>query len=106
MKYITTIALALGFTAFTALADDKAKTLTGKIVCAKCTAKKAAKCSPAFVSKGKDGKTVTLLVKGKAAKAIKHGRICKPNSSVEVTITGLIKEGAITADKLAEKKKK
>jgi hypothetical protein len=108
MKYITTIALALGFTAFTALADDKkAKTLTGKIVCAKCTAKKAAKCSPAFVSnKDKDGKTVTLLVKGKAAKAIKHGRICKPNSSVEVTITGLIKAGAITADKLAEKKKK
>ena len=103
MKYITTIALALGFSAFTALAGEK--TLTGKIVCAKCTAKKAAKCSPAFVSKGKDGKTVTLLVKGKAAKAIKHGRICKKDSSVEVTITGLIKEGAITAEKLAEKKK-
>jgi len=104
MKYITTIALALGFSAFTALAGEK--TLTGKIVCAKCTAKiKGAKCSPAFVSKGKDGKAVTLLVKGKAAKAIKHKRICTPNTSVEVTITGLIKEGAITAEKLAEKKK-
>ena len=58
-----------------------------------------------FDFKGKDGKEVTLLVSGKAAKAIKHGRICKPNSSVEVTITGMIKEGTITAAKLTEKKK-
>ena len=78
--------------------------VAGKIVCAKCTAKKAEKCGPAFVSKDKDGKEVTLLVAGKAAKAIKHRRICKPNSSVEVTITGEIKEGTITAAKLIEKK--
>jgi len=103
MKYITTIALALAFSVSMAVAGEK--TLTGKVVCAKCTAKKAEKCSPAFVSKGKDGKEVTLLVSGKAAKAIKHGRICKPNSSVEVTITGTIKEGTITAAKLTEKKK-
>jgi len=102
MKYITTFALTFVFTAFVSLAGEK--TLTGKIVCAKCTAKKAKKCSPAFVSKDKDGKEVTLLVAGKAAKAIKHGRICKPNSSVEVTITGAIKEGTITAAKLTEKK--
>lgn len=104
MKYITTIALTLVFGVATAIADHHQKTLTGKIVCAKCTAKKAEKCSPAFVSKDKDGKEVTLLVAGKAAKAIKHGRICKPNSSVEVTITGEIKEGTITAAKLTEKK--
>ena len=103
MKYITTFALALAFSVSMAVAGEK--TLTGKVVCAKCTEKKAEKCTPAFVSKGKDGKEVTLLVSGKAAKAIKHGRICKPNSSVEVTITGTIKEGTITAAKLTEKKK-
>ena len=67
MKYITTIALALAFSVSMAVAGEK--TLTGKVVCAKCTAKKAKKCSPAFVSKGKDGKEVTLLVAGKAAKS-------------------------------------
>tara|TARA_Y100001934_G_scaffold221271_1_gene263755 strand:+ start:497 stop:811 length:315 start_codon:yes stop_codon:yes gene_type:complete len=104
MKYITTIALALAFSVSMAVAGEK--TLTGKVVCAKCTAKSAEKCSPAFVFKGKDGKEITLHVTGKAAKAIKHGRICKPNTSVEVTITGTVnKEGTITAAKLTEKKK-
>jgi len=102
MKYITSIALALAFSASVALAEEK--TLTGKIVCSKCTCKKTEKCGPAFVSKDKDGKTTVLLVKGKAAKSIKHGRICKANSSVEVTITGSIKEGNITASKISEKK--
>ena len=103
MKYITTIALALGFTAFTALAGEK--TLTGKIACSKCTCKKTAKCGPAFVQTGKDGKVTVLLIKGKGAKAIPHKAICKPGTKLDITITGTIKEGTIVASKVVQKKK-
>ena len=58
MKYITTFALALVFTASVALAGEKP--ISGKIVCGKCTAKiKGAGCSAAVTYKGKDGKAVS-----------------------------------------------
>ena len=109
MKYITTFALALVFTASVALAGEKP--VEGKIVCGKCTAAiKGAGCSPAFVFKGKDGKEQTLLlagtvVKGRGCEGIAHGKICKPGSGVTVTITGKVADGKFTATKIVAKKK-
>ena len=107
MKYITTFALALAFSASVALAGEKP--INGKIVCGKCTAKiKGAGCSAAFTFKGKDGKVQTLLlvgklVKGKGAEGLPHGKFCK--KSVAVTMTGEIKDGKFVGTKLVVKKK-
>ena len=108
MKYITTIVLALGFSVSVALAGENP--IKGQLACAKCTAKiKGAGCSPAFIFKGKDGKTLTLLIKGKAVKGkgcgdIAHGKFCKPGTKLDVTLTGVIKEGTIVASKCEQKK--
>ena len=109
MKYITTFALALVFTASVALAGEKP--VEGKIVCGRCTAKiEGAKCSAAVTYKGKDGKEQTLLlagklVKGKGCEGIPHGKFCSPKKSVAVTITGTIKDGKFVGTKLVVKKK-
>ena len=107
MKYITTIALALGFSASVALAGEKP--VVGKVVCAKCKAKLVKKCAPAFTFKGKDGKEQTLLlagklVKGNTCEGIEHGEFCSPKKSVAVTITGRAKDGKFTATKIVKKK--
>ena len=107
MKYITTFALALAFSASVALAGEKP--IEGNIVCAMCKAKiEGAGCSPAFAFKGKDGKVQTLLlvgklVKGKGAEGLPHGKFCK--KSVAVTMTGEIKDGKFVGTKLVVKKK-
>ena len=107
MKYITTFALALVFSASVALAEDKP--IEGNIVCAMCKAKiEGAGCSPAFTFKGKDGKEQTLLlvgklVKGKSAKGLPHTEFCQ--KSVAVTMTGEIKDGKFVGTKLVVKKK-
>jgi hypothetical protein len=109
MKYITTFALALVFSASVALAGEKP--VEGKIVCAKCTAKiEGAGCSPAFIFKGKDGKEQTLLlagtvVKGRGCEGIAHGKFCAKGKSVAVAITGKIADGKFTGTKLVVKKK-
>ena len=109
MKYITTFALALVFTASVALAGEKP--VEGKVVCAKCTAAiEGAGCSPAFVFKGKDGKEQTLLlagkvVKGKGCEGISHGKFCAKGKSVAVAITGKVTDGKFTGTKLVVKKK-
>ncbi|MBL67547.1 MAG: hypothetical protein CMO74_03695 [Verrucomicrobiales bacterium] len=101
MKYITTIALALGFSATVALAGEA--TLEGKVQCAKCTLKKQGKCQAALVAKGKDGKEQVLLLLGKEAKAL-HKAVCKPGSSVAAKITGAVKEGTLKISKVEKKK--
>ena len=108
MKYITTFALALVFTASVALAGEKP--VEGKIVCARCTAKiKGAGCSAAVTVKGKDGKAVSYLlagklVKGKGCEGVKHPQICKKGSGVTVTITGKVEDGKFAATKIVVKK--
>ena len=104
MKYIKMTALALGLSATVAFAGET--TLEGKLQCQKCTLKKAAKCGPALVYKGKDGKEAIAFLTGKAAKSVKHGRICKPNSSVDVKVTGKLDGDKLTVAKLTEKKEK
>ena len=109
MKYITTFALALAFSASVALAGEKP--INGKIVCGKCTAKiKGAGCSAAFTFKGKDGKEQSYLlagklVKGKGCEGIENGKFCKPGSGITVAITGKIEDGKFTATKIVAKKK-
>ena len=108
MKYITTFALALVFTASVALAGEKP--VDGKIVCAKCTARISVKCGPAVTYKGKDDKAVYYLltgklVKGRGCEGITHGKFCKPGSGVTVTITGKVADGKFTATKIVAKKK-
>jgi hypothetical protein len=103
MKYITTFALALAFSASVALAGEK--TLTGKIACSKCTFKKTEKCGPAFEQTDKAGKVTVLLIKGKGAKSVKHGLFCKPGTKLDISITGTIKKGTIVASKVVLKKK-
>ena len=108
MKYITTFALALAFSASVALAGEK--TLTGKIACTKCTLKdkdgnKLTKgCSPALVQTDKDGKVTVLFIKGDGAKSFKHKKICPPGTKLDATVTGTIKEGTIVANKVVFKK--
>ena len=108
MKYITTLALALGFSASVALAGEKP--IEGKIVCGMCTAGiKGAKCSAAVTYKGKDGKAVSYLlsgklVKGKGCQGVKHGQICKKGAGVAVTITGKVEDGKFAATKIVVKK--
>ena len=53
--------------------------------------------------KGKDGKEAIAFLTGKAAKSVKHGRICKPNSSVDVKVTGKLAGDKLTVAKLTEK---
>ena len=101
MKYITTLALALGFSVSVALAGES--TLEGKVQCAKCSLKKQKKCQAALVTKGKDGKEQILLLLGKEAKGL-HKRVCKPGSSVAAKITGVVKDGQLTIAKVEEKK--
>ena len=113
MKYITTFALALVFSASVALAEDKPT--EGKVVCARCTAKiEGAGCSAAITYKGKDGKAVSYLLAGKLVKGkgkkqvvegITHKKICPPGSGVTVTITGKVEDGKFIATKIVAKKK-
>ena len=113
MKYITTFALALVFSASVALAEDKP--VEGKIVCGKCTAAiKGAGCGAAITYKGKDGKAVSYLLAGKLVKGkgkkqvvegITHKKICPPGSSVTVSITGKVEDGKFIATKIVPKKK-
>ncbi|MDE2681818.1 MAG: hypothetical protein OSB29_10730 [Verrucomicrobiota bacterium] len=104
MKYLKMTVLALGLSATVAFAGET--TLEGKIQCQKCTLKKAEKCGPALVYKGKDGKEAIVFLTGKASKSVKHGRICKPNSSVDVKVTGKLDGDKLTVAKLTESKKK
>ena len=100
MKYITTIALALGFAASVAFAADEAA-LVGKVQCAKCTLKTQDKCQAALVVT-KEGKELVYLLTGKDAAGL-HKDVCKPGSSVDVKITGKITKDVL-AISMVEKK--
>ena len=93
MKAIWTLALSVVVLCCLALnvkaADEK--TLTGTLVCAKCTLKEADKCTNALQVKEGD-KTVTYLIKDKGNKETYHEGICPANSKKEATVTGTIEE--------------
>ncbi len=84
--------LLLAFGTSSLLADDagKAITITGNMVCAKCTLHETASCQN-VVQVTKDGKTVNYyLVENDASKAA-HGAICGGDPE-KVTVTGTVEE--------------
>ena len=83
------VALVLGLAASVPAGDET--TMTGKVMCAKCSLKKAdaSKCQDVLVTKGDDGKvTHYYIAKTEASKAFGH--VCK--SEKAAVVTGTIEE--------------
>ncbi|HZU36089.1 MAG TPA: DUF6370 family protein [Gemmataceae bacterium] len=85
--------LAVCFLVANARADEgnKEVTLTGKLVCGKCTLHETSKCSNVLQVE-KDGKTTNYYLKDKGNKASYHKGICAPDSSKTVKVTGTVSE--------------
>ena len=84
--------LLLAFGTSSLLAQDAAKTITitGSMVCGKCTLHETASCQN-VVQVTKDGKTVNYyLVQNDTSKAA-HGAVCGGDSE-KVTVTGTLEE--------------
>ncbi|MEE8218314.1 MAG: DUF6370 family protein [Vicinamibacteria bacterium] len=83
------VALVLGLAASIPAGDET--TMTGKVMCAKCSLKKAdaSKCQDVLVTKGDDGKvTHYYIAKTEASKAFGH--VCQ--SEKAAVVTGTIEE--------------
>jgi len=86
------LALLAGITiasATTALAADDV-TITGNMVCGKCTLHETDKCQN-VVQVTEDGKTVNYYLKQNDVSKEKHGDICSGGTE-KVTVTGTVKE--------------
>ena len=98
------VVLALGLAASLQAGDET--TVTGKIVCAKCSLEKAdaSKCQDVLVSKGEDGKvTEYYIAETDASEAFGH--VCKSKKTATVTGTVSEKDGKtwIAPSKIEEK---
>ena len=83
------VALVLGLVASVPAGDET--TMAGKVMCAKCSLKKAdaSKCQDILVTKGDDGKvTHYYIAKTEASKAFGH--VCE--SEKAAVVTGTIEE--------------
>ena len=94
-KLISTLAagiLLAGLTTRVLAADTASKevTITGTMVCAKCTLHETKSCQN-VVQVEKDGKTVNYYLKQNEASKTAHEPICG-GSSEKVTVTGTVKE--------------
>ncbi len=103
--FVTAVALVLGFVTTVAAADET--TLTGTVVCAKCTLKKAdaKECQNVLVVKGDKGDTKEYYI-AKNDVSEKFGHVCKGEKPATVTGTVAEKDGKtwITPTKMEEKK--
>lgn len=90
------IALLVGIaiaslTTAVAAADDQV-TITGNMVCGKCTLHETDKCQNVVQVTGADGKTVNYyLIMNDVSKAA-HDPICPAGSSEKVKVTGTVEE--------------
>ena len=83
------VALVLGLAASVPAGDET--TMTGKVMCAKCSLKKAdaSQCQDVLVTKGEDGKVAHIYIaKTEASKAFGH--VCQ--SEKAAVVTGTIEE--------------
>lgn len=74
----------------TALADDQV-TITGNMVCGKCTLHETDKCQNVVQVTGADGKTVNYYLKMNDVSKAAHDPICGGGSE-KVTVTGTVEE--------------
>jgi hypothetical protein len=90
LAIVAGLLLAFSTSSLFAQDADKAITITGNMVCAKCTLHEAASCQN-VVQVTKDGKTVNYyLVQNDTSKAA-HGAICGGDAE-KVTVTGTVEE--------------
>ncbi|HEX9048253.1 MAG TPA: DUF6370 family protein [Verrucomicrobiae bacterium] len=92
-KLKLTIALLAGLaaaSATTALAADET-TITGTMVCGKCTLHDTKSCQNVVQVTGADGKTVNYYLKQNDISKAQHEAICQGGSE-KVTVTGTVKE--------------
>ena len=83
--------LAFAGATMTALADDsKETTITGNMVCGKCTLHETEKCQN-VVQVVQDGKTVNYYLKQNEISKAEHAAVCHGDTE-KVTVTGTIKE--------------
>jgi hypothetical protein len=89
---VLTVSLLLaGYTPRLLAADEgKEVTITGTMVCGKCTLHETKKCQN-VVQVTKDGKTVNYYLKQNEVSKSAHEPICG-GSSEKVTVTGTVKE--------------
>ena len=78
--------------AFTASAEEKEQTFSGKGECAKCALDKAESCQMAITVK-EDGKDKTYLLENNAVTKAYHKNICQSEKKVKVTGTFKEKDG-------------
>lgn len=86
------VALVLGLAASVPAGDET--TVTGKVMCAKCSLKKAdaSKCQDVLVTKGDDGKVSHLYI-AKTDASTAFGHVCQNEKSAVVTGTLEEKDG-------------
>ena len=94
MKKLKLIALLAGLavagSAMTALAGDKETTITGNMVCGKCTLHDTKSCQN-VVQVMEDGKTVNYYLKQNDVSKEKHEAVCHGGSE-KVTVTGTVED--------------
>ena len=76
---------------FAADAAGKETTITGTMVCGKCTLHETKSCQN-VVQVEKDGKTVNYYLKMNDVSKAAHDAVCPGGSSEKVTVTGTVKE--------------
>src|SRR3974390_3137633 len=86
----TGLLLAFGAARLAASDESKEVTITGNMVCAKCTLHETKECQN-VVQVEKDGKTVNYYLKQNDVSKAAHDPICG-GSSEKVTVTGTVKE--------------
>jgi hypothetical protein len=94
-KLKLTVALLAGLAiagATTALAADET-TITGNMVCGKCTLHETKECQNVVQVTGADGKTNNYYLKQNDVSKAQHDAICHGDSE-KVTVTGTVKEKA------------
>lgn len=90
LKFLMALLAGLAIAgATTALAADEV-TITGNMVCGKCTLHETEVCQN-VVQVTADGKTVNYYLKDNDISKAEHGAICKGGSE-KVTVTGKVKE--------------
>ena len=107
-KFIITIlaGLVLAGVSTRAFAEDKVTTITGDMVCGKCTLHETASCQN-VVQVTQDGKTVNYYLKQNGVSKDAHEAVCHGDTE-KVTVTGTVKDEGdkhiLTATKIEEAK--